>query len=596
MNKNLRLLSLFSGSIFAFSLLTNKEKKKLIILTLAGVLISILDIFALGLISITLNFLTNSDTNVIIETVKNIFFKKIEMREVQEIKNFIVIILFIFAAVLLITKTTISVFSQYIFAKNIVQIHSNVSEKFTRAFFENSIEKVTRPISHEVSFVLNHGLFYTINVTLGAVSSLVIELFLIISIFIALCIWNPLISVVLFIYFSAFMYISLIKFSKKAQILGEQATSSYIKGNKLILESIRLHRELWVMGQHTNFNREITNQVRSTSFGYSMQNFLSQLPKSTFEVAIVLGLGIFSFIGLLSDSKDTTLTGLVIFLIAGLRLGPSLVKLLGSIITLKAMQPNINRVKTFVYENISDLRFLKSGTNARTNSKISKFIPLIELVDVNYKYPENSKLALNYVNISIDAFQMIGITGETGSGKSTLIDICLGMKTPTSGRAMIGGVDAKLASKIWPRKIAMLSQKVSLIDGNAAENIAIGNRIDEIDLGRVNQLIDELELRTIFPESDKGVLRYIGEDGFKLSGGQRQRLGLARALYWNPSMLILDELNSSQDEINSGKLNKYLKNLSKTCTIIIVSHKKSDLDYCDKLIEIKDGQIMNRKS
>jgi ABC-type bacteriocin/lantibiotic exporter with double-glycine peptidase domain len=205
-------------------------------------------------------------------------------------------------------------------------------------------------------------------------------------------------------------------------------------------------------------------------------------------------------------------------------------------------------------------------------------------------------LVLNSVNISIDAFQMIGITGETGSGKSTLIDICLGMKTPTSGRAMIGGVDAKLASKIWPRKIAMLSQKVSLIDGNAAENIAIGNRIDEIDLGRVNQLIDELELRTIFPESDKGVLRYIGEDGFKLSGGQRQRLGLARALYWNPSMLILDELNSSQDEINSGKLNKYLKNLSKTCTIIIVSHKKSDLDYCDKLIEIKDGQIMNRKS
>ena len=596
MNKNLRLLYLFSGAIFALSLLTNKEKKKLITLTLAGVLISILDIFALGLISITLNFLTNSDTNIIVDTVKNIFFKKMEMGEVKEIKNFIVITLFMLAAVLLITKTTISVFSQYVFAKSIAQIHSNVSEKFTRSFFENSIEKVTRPISHDVSFVLNHGLFYTINVTLGAVSLVVIELFLIISIFVALCIWNPLISIVLFIYFSVFMYISLVKFSKKAQILGEQATSSYIKGNKVILESIRLHRELWVMGQHANFNREITNQVRSTSFGYSMQNFLSQLPKSTFEVAIVLGLGIFSVIGLLADSKDTTITGLVIFLIAGLRLGPSLVKLLGSIITLKAMQPNINRVKTFVYENISDLSFMESRPTALTNSKISKFVPLIKLVDVNYKYPENSKLALNSVNISIDAFQMIGITGETGSGKSTLIDICLGMKAPISGKAMIGGVDAKLASKIWPRKIAMLSQKVSLIDGNAAENIAIGNRIDEIDLVRVNQLIDELELRTIFPESDKGVLRYIGEDGFKLSGGQRQRLGLARALYWNPSLLILDEQNSSQDDINSGKLNKYLKNLSKTCTIIIVSHKKSDLDYCDKLIEIKDGQIINTKS
>jgi ABC-type multidrug transport system fused ATPase/permease subunit len=603
MNKILNLKNFIPGPKFAYSLLTNVEKGKLKLFTLTGIMISLLDILALGVLYLSVNLLSTSKTNYIMNLLKDIFnFFGIYI-ESKDSKNSIIIILFISAATLMIAKTIISILSQYSMVKTITKIHTNVSEKFTKAFFENSIERITVPLSQEVAFVINHGLFFTINVTLIAASAFIVEFFLIISIFVLLATWKPIIAFALLIYFSSFMYFTLNRFSKKAHYYGEQATGSYLKGNKLILESIRMHRELWTTGQHSKFNREITEQVRATSFGYSMQNFLSQLPKSTFEVAIVTGLALFSVIALLSESKTQALSGVIVFLVAGLRVGPSFIKLMGTIVALKAMQPNIERVQEFLNQNISNLEIVENYSTSKIKTspdeqKVNiptKFNPSLELSNVSYVYPGSKKFALSSINLSINAFQMVGITGETGSGKSTLIDICLGIKSPTSGKATLGGIDSQYATKAWPKKIAILSQKVSLIDGNAAENIALGMKMEEIDLTRVDFLVDSLELRAVFPKSDNGVHKYIGEDGFKLSGGQRQRLGLARALYWNPSLLVVDELNSSQDQLNSEKINSLLRKLSKNCTIIMISHNRSDLEYCDDIFEIKDGKIVTNK-
>jgi ABC-type bacteriocin/lantibiotic exporter with double-glycine peptidase domain len=169
----------------------------------------------------------------------------------------------------------------------------------------------------------------------------------------------------------------------------------------------------------------------------------------------------------------------------------------------------------------------------------------------------------------------------------------LGLREPTLGEALISGVDAKLAPKLWPKQIAYVSQNLFLVNGTLLENIALGCPIDKVDVERVLELINLLNLNELVEENRGGLNAYLGENGFKVSGGQKQRIGLARALYWKPKLLILDEVTSSQDKHNEDELLNYLVSLRSGLSILIVSHKSNTINYCDRAIAIRSGKLVN---
>lgn len=188
---------------------------------------------------------------------------------------------------------------------------------------------------------------------------------------------------------------------------------------------------------------------------------------------------------------------------------------------------------------------------------ISTFNPSIVFRNVSYRYPREERFALDQVSFKVESGQMFGVTGQTGSGKSTLADICLGLRYPSFGRVDLGGLSPREASKMWLGKIAYFSQKVSLINGTIAENIALSRDSNKTDFARIEMLIETLDLDGVRSSIGFESHENMGEDGLKLSGGQRQRLGLARALYTDPSLLILDEVTSAQDEKMESFLNHY---------------------------------------
>jgi ATP-binding cassette subfamily C protein len=354
-----------------------------------------------------------------------------------------------------------------------------------------------------------------------------------------------------------------------------------------------------VSGRHSEFNRDISKQVENFSLGYSLQNFLSQLPKAIFEGALVLGLLFLALLTYQASSSGAALALISIFLLAGLRLAPSLIKLQGGFVTLRNLQPSILRVISFIQFHVSSIdidseRLQKSNLLERDEYKTerkSSFVPSVDFQNVSYRYPGESEFAIDQVSFKVEPGQMFGITGETGSGKSTLADLCLGLRIPTRGRVALGGIPPGEASKIWPGEIAYFSQKVSLIDGTLAENIALERDWNKIDFARVESLVETLELNGVRSSDGFEFSEKMGEDGLKLSGGQRQRLGLARALYSDPRLLILDEVTSAQDEKMESFLNSYFMKLKSSRTILIISHRPESIKLCDSYITLKSRNL-----
>ena len=214
------------------------------------------------------------------------------------------------------------------------------------------------------------------------------------------------------------------------------------------------------------------------------------------------------------------------------------------------------------------------------------FVPSLKMCDVTFKFAHSNAPVLNGLNLEIQPFEFVGIQGPTGSGKSTLIDIALGLRKPSSGLVLLGGLDPVLAPSFWPNQISYSSQKTSLICGTVAENVALGLKPSEIDMTRVEFLLDFLKLNDRQLTERGGANLVLGIDGQEISGGQRQRLGLARALYWKPKFLVLDEITSSQDEEMEKTLTECLQHLKGDCTIILVSHRPKTLKICDRVISL----------
>ena len=269
------------------------------------------------------------------------------------------------------------------------------------------------------------------------------------------------------------------------------------------------------------------------------------------------------------------------------------------------MIPSIQQI----YSSLTQLRFsgpaIENLVNEYINLKyikpkqINKFDKLnlkesIVLNSLSFSYPNSVKASLNSVNIKIEAFKKVAIVGLTGSGKTTIIDLILGLLEPKQGTIEVDGIiicpDNK---KIWQSKIGYVPQQIYLSDDTIEKNIAFG--IDEVDVdhARVEKVAKVANLHEfVINNLPKKYETYIGERGIRLSGGQKQRIGIARALYHKPHVLILDEATSALDNLTENAVMQAIKNLNKDLTIILISHRLSIVKGFDKIFLINEGKVV----
>jgi ABC-type multidrug transport system fused ATPase/permease subunit len=318
--------------------------------------------------------------------------------------------------------------------------------------------------------------------------------------------------------------------------------------------------------------------------------FMPNVIKYVVESAVVIGgVAIASAQFLLQDARHAV-ASLAVFLASGSRIAPAVMRLQQSAIQLRlglgAARPTLEMMERF--SDFEPNKYLDSTKSFDYEG----FNPSIQLFEVSLKYPQSDGLALNKVSVSVNAGQSIAIVGPSGAGKTSLVDVLLGVLEPMSGSVKISGVSPNEASIQWPGVISYVPQDVKIVEGTFRENVALGYPLDLATDELVWSALSQAQLADVVAASPLGLDTQVGEGGAKLSGGQRQRLGIARALFTKPLLLVLDEATSALDGTTEFEITNSLQALVGNVTLITIAHRLSTVRQADQVIYLEDGEVL----
>ncbi len=362
-----------------------------------------------------------------------------------------------------------------------------------------------------------------------------------------------------------------------------QKASEY--SNQTLLQFFHGFKEIILLGKREAFINAYQFHSRKKARVQAIQKAVDSLPRMIIEVLFV---GLFvATIAIMCMEHESPIQMIGIlggYLYAGFRLMPGLNRIITQLNTFKTAIPYIERVHDEYntvgakenYVDVPGFTFEKS----------------IAFKNVNFNYPNTKKSALNNINFEIKKGECIGVVGETGSGKSTLIDLLLGLLRPTTGEILVDRTHP-INCYQWHKKIGYVPQAVYLTDDSIEANIAFGEEAKDIDQSRLSKVIDDAQLGKFIKQLPQGVKTLVGERGVRLSGGERQRIAIARALYRNPEVLIFDEATSALDNETEARLMETIQVVSKDRTVIMIAHRLSTLKDCDRIVKMSIGVVEN---
>ena len=426
----------------------------------------------------------------------------------------------------------------------------------------------------------------------GAVHSLLIRLLnlimdviIVFGLIVLLIIVQPKFTISVIIFFSIILIFFANLTKKKIRKWGKNRFDITFFMTKNLYEGINAFKEI-ILYQKSKFFIKQNYQIKKKLLGIAFKfRFLEMLPKHIIEVIsifVLISFIVFS-IGVTGDPKDV-IPIFVLFAASAFKIIPSLLKIYSALQNFNYLEPALDNI----HLQLIDYKDQQKKQIEKINVKIEDLKPFnkLEIRDLNFKYPGNNLIIKN-LNLNIKKNSILGIKGKSGSGKSTFLNLISGLIKPTSGGIYID--DKNISENIngWKRKIGFVSQSVFLLDDTIKNNIAFGIENDFIDEKILNKSIHLSGLDDYINSLDSREMTFVGERGLKISGGQKQRIGIARALYFEPELLILDEATNSLDKKTEDEILKQLISMKEKMTIVLVSHSDEPLKIADEIYELE---------
>lgn len=345
-------------------------------------------------------------------------------------------------------------------------------------------------------------------------------------------------------------------------------------------------KDVKLLGREADFlNRFHTHNVQSARVE-QLHSFLQLIPRLWLELFVVSGLTILVVSMLAQDrALGAVVSTLALFAAATFRIMPSVNRVLGGVQSL--------RYGVTVIDSLHKELNLSAPAPASTRTPVTPFRAALELGQVTYTYPGAAEPSLIEISLAVKHGESVGVIGTSGAGKSTLVDILLGLLTPDSGEVRVDGKDIQDNLRNWQDQIGYVPQSIFLTDDTLRRNVAFGLSDEQIDDAAVQRTLRDAQLEELVASLPDGQETIVGERGIRLSGGQRQRIGIARALYSDPTVLVLDEATSSLDTTTEGGVMESVHALQGDKTLIIVAHRFSTVEHCDRLFRFERGRVVD---
>jgi len=578
-----------------FSVFGYSDKRRLLLVILANIFLGLLDllgVIAIGLVgSLAVFGISAGKANQNIENI----FASIGLTGLSFQAQ--AAILTAFACSLFIIRTVLSMFLSRKILHFLSRKSAIISSNLLANLLRLPIYELQKKSTNDLIFILDNGMSAIVLGVVGSSIILASDAVLLLVMFLGLLLVNPSIAITTFVSFSLVGLILFANTHKRAKRIGIENAKHSLMSNKLVFELFDNYRELFVKNKINVYEQKIFESRKNVASSIAEQQFLPTIGKYVIESSVILlGLFVSAFQFIVYDAL-TAISSLAIFLAAGSRLAPLVMRMQQYAIQIKTSSGLANPALEMIAEldaidglRISDLE-TDVDTTENLKSSFQGFIPTVSVSQVKFSYSTTSDWALEIASLKIHEGSQVAIVGPSGGGKSTLVDVILGVIEPKSGEVLISGMRPREAIKKWPGAIGYVPQNITAIKGTLLENIALGNDLALADQDRVKEILELSQLT----QSMGGSQKYedqITDGGKNLSGGQLQRLGIARALFSAPKLIVLDEATSALDAQTEEAISGAINSLKGKITVLLIAHRLSSVRNADTIVYVDKGKIL----
>ena len=500
----------------------------------------------------------------------------------------VLLVLFVFAFKAVLAILLIRAMTSFL-----ARIESQNAVKITQHIFTGNLDAVQSHSKGEILWAVGGSTAMAFSGILGSLATLFSESVLLILILSTFFIVDALATVFVFIYFGLIIITIQLVISRSLRRAGQNAASGSMDSTSAVEDFVEAFREIVIFGKQPFFLNKYELARYRMARGNASINFFAGMPRYVVETALMLGVVIFVGVQFVTGQLATGLVVVGVFLTGGVRIMASLLPLQNAVASIRTQTEQSLVAHNFLRE-IMQSKSLEKTTNFSSSNEVKdvpEFALNVELEKVSFTYPSAHKAALRNISIDISPGQHVAIIGPSGAGKTTLVDLILGLIEPSKGHVTIGGEDPSQILLSSPGSISYVPQKPGIVSGSIAENVALGIPRDGIDTQLVWDALQAANLDDFVRGLPDGIDSSVGSQADALSGGQIQRLGLARALYEKPRLIVLDEATSALDASSEALITESLKKLGKNVTVIVIAHRLSTVQHSDNVFVMENGEV-----
>lgn len=498
--------------------------------------------------------------------------------------------LLIVACGLIIVKSVLAVWMHWIATRQFAIYEFEIGARMFRAYLGASWEERSKRSTVEFTRIADTGISVAISGLVLSLLTIPGNVLTIVLTLIVLVVAQPVSAVLALVYMGLVAALINQAVTKRTLRAAQDNLDFSFRVARLMTEMVEALKELTLRGRLGEIQTVIGRQRQVAVRARANQSFLSVIPRYSYEAALIGGFLLVGGVGYMLGGMSEAVVAVALFAAAGLRLIPALTGIQASVISATASVP-------WVRDVVDDLRGAElNATDALSGTDVSelpKHPTKLDLQGIRFQYPAATGLVLGGLDLEIPLGSSVGIVGPSGSGKSTLIDLLLGLRTPSGGSIRIDGTPLAEVIHAWRARIGYVPQRVTLFDGTIGQNVAL-TWDDDYDREKVLAVLEKAQLGSLVASRANGIDERIGERGVSLSGGQQQRLGIARALYSDPLVLVLDEATSSLDSKTEDDVVRAIDALHGEVTLIAVAHRISTIMDYDQICYLDHGRILGK--